>query len=234
MLELKRHPLVLLPGLDGTGRLFSSFLGALPPEYEPIIVTYPPDRRLDYEGLFPSIREVMPWKAPYIIIAESFAGQLALRFAEAQPQNLRALVLCASFVTNPLPPENWAVRLLNDTVFRRSPSETVLKKLLNTKDYSPPLLAAVQAALEVVRPEVLSHRVRMAFDTDTRGALRACQAPILYLQAGRDKLVSPRSVEEIRAIKPELTCEVVDAPHLLLQSKPREAWAAIRRFLARN
>jgi len=234
IMEMQRHPLVLLPGLDGTGRLFSSFLGALPGEYEPIIVTYPPDRRLEYEELFASIREVMPWKVPYVIIAESFAGQLALRFAETQPQNLRALVLCASFITNPLPPENWAARLLNDTVFRRSPSETVLKKLLNMEDYSPPLLAAMQAALEVVRPEVLSHRVRMAFETDSRGALQACQAPILYLQAARDKLVSPRSVEELRALKPELTCEVVDAPHLLLQTKPREAWTAIRRFLARN
>ena len=234
MLEMKRHPLVLLPGLDGTGRLFGSFLGVLPAEYEPVVVTYPPDRRLNYEELFAQIRGVMPWNVPYTLIAESFAGPLALRFAETQPQNLRALVMCASFVSNPLPPENWAARLLNDTVFQRSPAEVVLKKLLTIADYAPPLLAAVQVALEIVRPEVLSHRVRMALDTDARDALRACRAPILYLQAARDQLVGPRSFEEIRAIKPGVTCEVVNAPHLLLQSKPREAWAAIRRFLARN
>jgi pimeloyl-ACP methyl ester carboxylesterase len=234
MLEMKRHPLVLLPGWDGTGRLFGSFLGVLPAEYEPIVVSYPPDKRLDYEQMFAHIREVMPWNVPYTLVAESVAGPLALRFAEAQPQNLRALVVCASFVSNPLPPENWATRFVHDTVFQRSPSETVLKKLLNTEDYPPALLAAVQAAMECVRPEVLSHRVRMAFDMDARPALRACRAPMLYLQAARDKLVSPHCIEEIQAIKPDVKCEVVDAPHLLLQSKPREAWAAIGRFLARN
>jgi len=234
MPDLKGHPLVLLPGLDGSGHLFSSFLGALSAEYEPIVATYPPDQRLDHEGLFPYIREVIPGNVPYTLIAESFAGQLALRFAEVQPRNLRALVLCASFVTNPLPPENWAARFLNDTVFQRSPSEAVLRKLLDTEEYAPPLLAAMQAALECVRPEVLSHRIRLALDTDARAALRACQAPILYLQAARDKLVDARSVEEIQAIRPDMTCEVVNAPHLLLHAKPREAWAAIRRFLARN
>jgi pimeloyl-[acyl-carrier protein] methyl ester esterase len=233
-MEMKRHPLVLLPGLDGSGRLFESFLGVLPAEYEPIIVAYPPDRRLDYEEFFAQIREVMPWNRSYTLIAESFAGPLAVRFAEKQPQDLRALVICASFVSNPLPPDNWAARFLNDTVFQRSPSETVLKKLLNPEDYAPPLFSAVKAALEMVRPDVLSHRVRLALDTDARSALRTCRVPILYLRATRDQLVSDRSVEEIQAIKPEVTCELVNAPHLLLQAKPRESWAAIRRFLARN
>ncbi len=35
--------LVLLPGMDGTGRLFARFLRALPEAYLPIVVSYPPD-----------------------------------------------------------------------------------------------------------------------------------------------------------------------------------------------
>ncbi len=232
IMELKRHHLLLLPGLDGTGRLFGPLQGVLPPEFEAAIVTYPPDQPLSYEGLLPKIREVMPWNVPYTIIAESFAGALALRFAAQQPQDIRAVILCAAFVSNPAPPrQDWAGRLLQDTGFLKRPSEVLLKKFLAAEECPEVLCAAVRSAFETVNPEVLAFRAWLATETDSRAALQACRAPILYLQAAKDRIVGPESLAEIKALKPEVKSVTLDAPHLLLQSRPREAFAAIREFL---
>lgn len=43
--------LVLLPGMDGTGQLFSPLVSALGPDVETIIVRYPCDIPLSYEEL---------------------------------------------------------------------------------------------------------------------------------------------------------------------------------------
>jgi surfactin synthase thioesterase subunit len=43
--------LVLLPGMDGTDLLFEPLLDALPAEWEPTVVRYPPDEALEYEAL---------------------------------------------------------------------------------------------------------------------------------------------------------------------------------------
>ena len=231
-MQLKKHHLLLLPGIDGTGRLFAPFQGVLSPEFETAIATYP-DKPLTYEGLFPSIRDVMPWNAPYTIIAESFSGALALRFAAQQPQNIRAVILSAAFVRNPLPPMlHWGRRLLNDAGFLRRPSEVLLKKFLAPEDCPEVLCDAVRAALETVSREVLAYRVWLAAETDSREALRLCPAPILYLQAARDSIVGPENLAEIKAIRPDVQSVTLDGPHLLLQSMPREAFAMIREFLS--
>ena len=45
-------PLVLLPGLDGTGEQFEPLLRELPASLTPIVVRYPTDRVLGYDALF--------------------------------------------------------------------------------------------------------------------------------------------------------------------------------------
>ena len=44
-------PLVLLPGLDGTGLLFADFVANLASDIDPIVVRYPPDVPLGYAEL---------------------------------------------------------------------------------------------------------------------------------------------------------------------------------------
>ena len=43
--------LLLLPGIDGTGKFLREFANALRPSVEPIIVPYPLDRALGYDEL---------------------------------------------------------------------------------------------------------------------------------------------------------------------------------------
>src|SRR5713226_3154653 len=100
---------LLLPGMDGTGKLFTSFERQLSPELHPRIISYPPDRVLGYQQLLGEIR-VSP--GPFAIVAESFSGPLAIELASRYANRLCALVLVASFVRNPSTLAGWLSFLL--------------------------------------------------------------------------------------------------------------------------
>ena len=80
--------LVLLPGLDGTGDLFSNFVEALSPSLEAKIVRYPADRPLSYVDLFPIALNSIPTK-PFVLLGESFSTPLAVRLAATNPSSLK-------------------------------------------------------------------------------------------------------------------------------------------------
>lgn len=95
--------LVLLPGMDGTGGLFSEFLEALGPGLHPIVVPYPPDQPLDYSQLESIVRSRLPSDQPFVLLAESFSGPIAISIAASAPRGLLGLVLCCSFARSPRP-----------------------------------------------------------------------------------------------------------------------------------
>jgi hypothetical protein len=78
---------ILLPGFDGTGTLFAPFLRALPPGIEPVVVTYPADRNPSADELVGFVLKRLPESEPFVLIAESFSGPIALKsdFAGSTP-----------------------------------------------------------------------------------------------------------------------------------------------------
>ena len=85
--------LVLLPGLDGTGRLFKDFIAALPPTLSAVAVAYPGDRCLPYADLAAIVQSNLPTPEPFVLVAESFSTPLAIACAAKQPLGLKGLVL---------------------------------------------------------------------------------------------------------------------------------------------
>ncbi|HMA00429.1 MAG TPA: hypothetical protein VKP66_20995 [Steroidobacteraceae bacterium] len=80
--------LLLLPGLDGTGKLFAAFLRALGPGVESRVVEYSPDEPLGYEELELRVRAALPRDRPYVLLGESFSGPIAMRIAASAPAGL--------------------------------------------------------------------------------------------------------------------------------------------------
>src|SRR4051812_35337188 len=76
----ERTQLVLLPGLDGSGRLFQPLLAELPKWIEPVVVAYPPERAR-FDELVPIARERLPHSGAFALLGESFSGPLALMLA---------------------------------------------------------------------------------------------------------------------------------------------------------
>ena len=238
MIKLKmaasaQHHLVLVPGLDGSGDLFDPLLSVLPPTFEASVVRFPPNELLSHHELFGLIRSVIPWDRPYVVVAESSAGPLALKFVQAQRQDIRAVVLSASFVSNPLRGSlKWATSLFAKSWLEREPTPKLVRQQLLGEDAPDLLVDRATEALLSLKPEVRAAHARMVLKADARQELQACDKPILYLQPTQDQFMSEDTLEEIKRLKPSVHTAVIPGPHALLQRSPREALEAIRAFLA--
>lgn len=223
-------PILLLPGLDGTGDLFRPFLQVLPSTHPTHILRYPTDHPLSINAQVDLLHAQLPDTNPVILIAESFSGPIALRYAAAHPANIHAIVLCASFIASPVP--RCLRCLAHPTLFRLPLPHFVIRTMLLDSTAPSSLVHDVARAIRRVSPAVLAHRLHHVLTGDCADALRACSAPILYLQADHDRLVRPASLQRILSIRPEIRVKTLHAPHLLLQSAPSAAWQEINRFLS--
>jgi len=89
--------LILLPGMDGTGLLFQDFVEALGAEIRAVVVSYPKNESLTYTALESTVQRQLPSDEPYVLLAESFSGPLAISIAASGPSGLLGVVLCCSF-----------------------------------------------------------------------------------------------------------------------------------------
>jgi pimeloyl-ACP methyl ester carboxylesterase len=232
---MNRPHLILLPGLDGTGQLFAPLLEVLPSEFAATVVCYPRDETLTYEQLQPYVQRAIPAREPYALVAESFSGPLAIAFAATQPDNLRAVILCASFVSNPAPPLLQWIQAFNHSFwFRFRLPQTFVRYATAMWDCEAHVIDSLIEHTSTVSPAVLSHRFAQVMQVDVRAQLQRCTAPLLYVRATRDLLVQRRNWEEIARLKPEASYAEVDASHFVLQHKPAAALQAIQAFLARH
>jgi len=223
---------VLLPGLHGTDELFRPFVDALPASSEVAVVSYPRDRALGYAELEPWVGRAVP-AVPYVLVAESFSGPLAVVHAAANPPNLRAVVLCATFVSNPVP---WILRWIRFVpwriVCRIAPPRALVRALLTGADCEPALVDAVIGTCASVQSSVIAHRLAQVFDADVAGLLSAVSVPVLYLAGSQDRLVGSRGLRQVSRRLPGLCSVPVDGPHLLLQCRPHECVREITEFIA--
>jgi pimeloyl-[acyl-carrier protein] methyl ester esterase len=223
--------LVLLPGLDGTGILFGPLLGALPDWINPIVVSYPPDRHLTYDQLLPVVMNALPPSESFILLGESFSGPLAIMAAATHPSNLLGVILCATFVTSPIPLISPILRLFAQPffIFRTFPAAQRTKALLGR--YSNPRLQELFAEVHTkVPPHVIAARVRMVLRVDVRSQLQSCDTPMLYIAATSDRVVPRRNLRLIRHLRPNLQTVTIKAPHGIPQARPVEAAEAISNF----
>ena len=141
--------LFLLPGLDGTGQLFHPLSANLPEYLVPCLIQYPPDIFLDYNLLVKYARERISTDKPFVLLAESFSGPVALELAASQRCNLVAVILCATFISNPAPrPLSWIGSLLGAMLFKLTPPRFLIRYyLLGQRASEPRLLRQLSRTL---------------------------------------------------------------------------------------
>jgi pimeloyl-[acyl-carrier protein] methyl ester esterase len=228
---MNKTTVVLLPGLDGTGALFRPLISRLPSHLVPVVVSYPGDVALGYQDLLPLVMQALPNDGPFVILGESFSGPLALMAASTCPPGLKGVVLCATFVENPLRFKvGWLRHLVRPIFFRLYPEFSRAKALLGRYGTSE-LRSSIAKALAMVRPEVFAHRVREVLQVDVTPQLRSCSVPILYLRGNRDFVVWSHNARRITNVDPTIKLEVFDAPHMILQTQPLAAATSIDRFV---
>jgi pimeloyl-ACP methyl ester carboxylesterase len=224
---------LLLPGLEGTGQLFSRFVSATDGTLELRTLAYPRDRFLDYAALEELAAREIPSDRPFALLGESFSGPLALRLAAKAPPGLVAVVLVTTFHRKPAAPLFRRLSLLAPAFFRMPLPPHAVRLLLAGSDAPDDIVAEVRSSVASVEPRVMAARVREALRVDATDALRACPAPILFLGGKDDRLLRSALPIEIRSLRPDAEIRMLDAPHLLLQRRPDEAMQLVTEFLQR-
>lgn len=219
-------PLLLLPGLDGTGRLFARLADALKGRLEVEVVAYPEDPTLGYDDLYRLAAERLkalaerttpPRRA--IVLGESFSGPIAVRLAARHPRRVAGLVLAATFVSAPLP--GWLMRMGATVSHRRLPAALV-KTMMLGQHRDPELAALIDTLSTTLNPDLISARVRAVADCDARDDLAMVACPTLVLHGVSDYLVSCRPI--MRAAEAcGARVRLLPSPHMLLQTATEPA-----------
>jgi pimeloyl-ACP methyl ester carboxylesterase len=218
--------------MDGTGVLFEPFTRALRVEgLDPTVVSYSGQRVEGYDELLNDVVAALPRSEPFIVIAESFSGPLAVRLAATSPPGLRGVVLCATFVRAP----RWFMRsflepLASAPILALVPQSVQLWVLTGGRA-TPELATLFRKAHSSVLPSVWAQRVREVMHVNVERELAACTLPILYLLGAKDGVVPRSNAAGMKAVNRNVVIAELDAPHLVLQTAPVEAARLVRAFV---
>jgi pimeloyl-ACP methyl ester carboxylesterase len=224
--------LILLPGLDGTGELFAPFLEALG-GFPTQVIAYPRDRAMSYAEHEAFARGKLPADEDYVLLAESFSGPVGISIAANAPPRLKALILCGTFASNPLPVFSPFAKLIGKAPAIRIPAALSAPWLYAGRG-TPDLRRAHAKAMSLVTPLAIRARVAAILAVDFRPLLHRVDVPILYMRALADRLVPVSAGQSILEVRPDAELAEIDAPHFLLQTEPQACAAAVMSFIHRR
>ena len=221
--------LVLLPGMDGTGELFSPLLKELGPDIQTVVIRYP-DLPLDYAAHDAFARARLPSTGPFVVLGESFSGPIAISLAASPPDGMCGYVLCASFVRSPRKTLSALRPLIRLVSFNRVHPALAQYFLMGGRG-SAALVRMHQAAIRGLSNASLAARLRAISKVDVTTRLAKVRLPGLYLRATGDRLVTKAAAEAFAKTATNARVVNIEGPHLLLQTHPTDAARALRAFI---
>ncbi len=221
---------VLLPGLDGSGEFFDALCRHLPTHWRTQVVPYPSDQPLGYSGLARFVGAALPNDGPFVLVAESFSGPVAIQVAATRPAGLIGVVLCATFARNPRPLLSPLLGLTGVAPVRSTPMGLLARLLLGT-EANAAWADRIRQAMNKCAVAVLRSRAREVLLVDVRRQLADIRVPVLYLQASRDWIVPAAALIDMQGVLPGIQVARVDGPHFLLQARPVLCAARITKFV---
>jgi pimeloyl-ACP methyl ester carboxylesterase len=197
-----RKPLALLvPGLDGTGRLFCQQVAPLQVRYRVLAWEFRRRSRFRLTDLVEELAEGTCQEAPgsIAVVGESFGGAVAISFVLACAERVRSLTLVNAFpvyrrrlrinlASRLFPALRWpGLRRLKDLIADR---------ILASEGVAPEGRRTYYEELRGVDPAAYRQRLEIIRSVDLVDRLPEIKVPTLLMASGRDKLV--RSVREAR------------------------------------
>jgi pimeloyl-ACP methyl ester carboxylesterase len=215
---------VFLPGFDGAAALREPFVAALRAHHPARGIAYPNHPLHSLDGYCRHVAAQVPADARLVLVAESFSGLVAARWASMDPR-VEALVLCGSFARNPM---TWLTSLgaslpgmvrfgagfLAPPPGNRDPVRRQWSKQL-------------AQALSALDDAVIGERLRLIANEDLRPQLRALAIPIVLVQFEDDLVIGARARGELEEVCHNAQVVRVPGPHFAIETMPRECAAAI-------
>ena len=235
---MKEH-LVLVPGIDGTGKLFYRQIPALERDFT-VTPTRLRDEARSMDDLIADLDEQITRVAGsgrVSLLGESFGGALTLSYAVAHPERVERLIILNSFAHFDSQARLW----LGYHLLRATPwgMMRIVRQLNARRMHSPQTereeIRRFHDLMRSATRQGYLSRMRILRDYDIRDRLPSIEAPVLYLAADRDTLVP--SVEQARLMSeltPGATMRVLQGHgHSCLIAPDMDLAAIVSEWLAR-
>ncbi len=221
--EPKKPLALLIPGLDGTGRLFYRQTGALEARYRVRPWAFRRRAAFDFQDLVQELAEGTAGEEPHsiLVVGESFGGPVAIHYVLACPERIRGLALVNTF---PSYRRRVRIRLacrlapLLAAPAVRQVKDFVADRTLKAEGIPAEDRRRYREIIRLVYPAAYLRRLELVRDVELRHRLQEISVPTHIFASGRDKIVP--SLEEGRFMAariPGATLHVYpEAGHALL------------------
>ncbi|MCP4875204.1 MAG: alpha/beta hydrolase [Gammaproteobacteria bacterium] len=217
----QRRKVVFMPGLDGTGKLFTPIIPLLDSHFDLSFITYPDLN--SFSDYIECAQNQLPPTAEFSLVAESLSSPVALALMAQQPDQIGPSVLSAGFARSPLAAMTHIANHIPEQMFSIGAlSEFWLDvQTSNDQDFSETQPLPLNVT-EQIDGEVLKHRLSVMSRIDVSALLPSIEIPILYLRAVHDRILSEGDAQMMQQLLPNVKRVDIDAPHLLLQTQPQQ------------
>lgn len=220
-------PIVFLPGFDGIGELRGDFLKALQRNHPVRAVTYPSRRLGTLDAYRQHAMSFMPvdWKP--VLVAESFSGLVAARWAALDPR-VRGVVLCGAFARNPL---GWATQVGASVPWLLRYGPTLIPATPSERD-SPQRrewVKGFRSAMRGLPGSVIAERLRIIATEDVTPSLASLRVPVVLVQFQADEVIRRDARAHLEAVCHNAQVLRMPGPHFALESRPQDCAEAIGR-----
>ena len=217
--------LILLPGMDGTGKLFSPLINLIT-DIDLEVIPLPYEGPQDYDSLTQWVSTKLP-ESDFILLAESFSGPIAANLSRQNNPHLKSVIFVASFLSVPSRWKLTVARCLPIKFLSKMPGARFFYKSFCLRwDANPDLLKLFESVLAEVPQAVLKARLKTMSDL----AYQPFSSDLIatYIQAADDKLVPVNAIKNFFKTYSHINLVKIRAPHFLLQSKAEESAKIIR------
>lgn len=221
--------IVFMPGFDGVAELRADFVRELGGVAAARAIGYPNRPLESLNGYARFVSSQLDADSRPVVIAESFSGLVAARWA-AQDPHVAALVLCGAFSRNPSPVSEFAASWPATAQFFGANLMAPIG-LLSADPARRRWSQALTTAVASLKKEVLAERMRIIATADVGAELRGLRIPVVVTQFQDDLVINPqaRAALEAACIEPRIV--KVAGPHYAIETRPVETAAALRPHL---
>ena len=209
---------ILIPGMDGTGKLFSPFLNELPSNIDTLVICLndlksqtPIEQALEIASLIGS-EEV-------IILSESYSGYITYHLSLLPNLNIKHVIFAASFLENPNCLSHLNKLLPLNLVRLGLIPDSVLSFVLFAQRNNKKLVKLFISTLKLINNSTLKYRLTVIANLVRPS--ESLSVPCTYVQASNDYLVSYKSVAVFKELCTSINVVKTAGGHFIVQSNPQ-------------
>jgi len=230
-----KYHLVLLPGLDGTGKLFEPFIKQFHDSSRITVVTYPVNRHIPFSKLADYIIPLLPKNKPLAILGESYSGPIVLSLAASNNLDIQCIILVATFAKYPDSFLKTISKWLPLSLLLRLPiPDFLIKYFCFAEATTAALSSMLRESVRANMPRVLAQRAHDGATIDVTQQLSNISTPCLYIAASKDMLVPASAITYLKKHLADLEIITIDGAHFILQVQPSACFDAIDSFIKKQ